>query len=97
MLTVTEQRAPEGEGQDTGFSYFMVRIQRPGLARQAALSGVIERLGTGETRSFSSGAQLLELLGSWLDGFKMQVPAGGSNGEERASHRSSPADAHGSP
>lgn len=67
---MTEQWAPEAEGQDTGFSYFMVRI-RLGPRRPTTLSGVIERLGTGETRPFSDSAQLLELLGSWFDGFKM--------------------------
>ena len=57
------------------FSYFMVRIQRADAARPAAVSGVIERLGTGEKRSFADGTQLLELLGSWSDGSKMQAPA----------------------
>lgn len=87
---MTDRGAPESEGQDTGFSYFMIRIQRPGPARPATVSGVIERLGTGEKRSFADGAQLLDLLGSWSDGSKMQVPTEAGNGAERGSHEVRP-------
>ena len=60
---MAEPDAPESVGQDTGFSYYMIRIQRPGPVRPATLSGVIERLGTGEKRFFADGAQLLDRLG----------------------------------
>lgn len=82
---MAEQRAPEGQRQGTGFWYFMICIPRAGPARPATVSGVIERLGTGEKRPFADGAQLIELLGSWSDGSKMQVPAEAGNGEESGS------------
>lgn len=45
------------------FDYFMVRVTR--TEDDARLSGLVERLGTGEKRSFGSGQQLLWLVGAW--------------------------------
>lgn len=45
------------------FDYFMVRITRTEDAAQVA--GLIERLGTGEKHSFSTGEQLLGLVAQW--------------------------------
>lgn len=62
-----------------GFSYFMIRVQRSEPERPATVSGVIERLGTGETRPFANGTQLIVLLGRWSDGSKMEAPPPVSN------------------
>jgi hypothetical protein len=45
------------------FDYFMVRITR--TEEPAQLAGLVERLGTGEKRSFSTGEQLLGLVAAW--------------------------------
>lgn len=46
------------------FAYFMIRARRaPGMPGiPTALSGRLEDLGTGETRDFCSGSELLEEL-----------------------------------
>jgi len=47
------------------YDYFMIRVRRPTLgAPQDTVSGMVERLGTGEKRSFESGEELLRLVGS---------------------------------
>ncbi len=47
------------------FDYFMIRLsQRDGEPERMA--GQVERLGTGEKRSFDTGDQLLELFAAWL-------------------------------
>jgi hypothetical protein len=52
----------EGGGQER-FEYFMVRITRS--ARDPGrIAGLIERLGSGEKRSFDTGEQLAQLVGS---------------------------------
>lgn len=33
-----------------------------------SIAGLVEHLGTGEKRSFSSGDELLRLVGSWTHG-----------------------------
>lgn len=45
------------------FDYFMVRVTR--TADEEPLAGLVERLGTGEKRSFSTGQQLLGLVAAW--------------------------------
>jgi hypothetical protein len=63
------------------FDYFMVRVTRTG--NDAVLAGLIERLGTGEKRTFGSEQQLLDLLASWSDpGLKVQAQTGSSNAAE---------------
>jgi len=47
------------------FDYFMVRSRRPAEAASTTLSGVIERLRTGEKRPFGSSQELLHLLEGW--------------------------------
>lgn len=48
------------------FAYFMVRIrQEPGGASAGPVTGMVERLATGEKRNFSSGAELLETVRDW--------------------------------
>ena len=60
------------------FDYFMVRVTRTEDAAQ--LAGLIERLGTGEKRSFTTGQQLLGLVAEWSSSeSKVQVPMGTGN------------------
>ena len=60
------------------FDYFMVRITRTEDATQ--LAGLIERLGTGEKHSFSTGEQLLSLVAEWSSSeSKLPVPMGAGN------------------
>ena len=47
------------------YGYFVLRLYRHDPEIPAAYSGVIERLGTGETRAFENAEELLRLLGSW--------------------------------
>lgn len=60
------------------FDYYMVRVTR--TEEPAHLAGLVERLGTGEKRSFSSGEQLLGLVATWADpDSNLQVPLGSGN------------------
>ncbi|HEY8257881.1 MAG TPA: hypothetical protein VIG08_09510 [Gemmatimonadales bacterium] len=60
------------------FDYYMVRVTR--TEEPAQLAGLIERLGTGEKRSFSSGEQLLGLVAGWAGPeSNLQVPLGSGN------------------
>jgi hypothetical protein len=45
------------------FDYFMIRVTRTEDAAQ--LAGLVERLGTGEKRTFNTGQQLLGLVAEW--------------------------------
>lgn len=61
-------RMPESR---TAFSYFMIRLRHAdggGPAADASIAGLVEHLGTGEKRSFSSGDELLRLVGAWTHG-----------------------------
>ena len=52
------------------FRYFMVRLQdaidAPAVGDEH-LTGVIERLASGEKRTFASTAELVRLMASWHD------------------------------
>ena len=52
------------EGRAERFDYFMVRLSRSTREPQR-LAGLIERLGSGEKRSFETGEQLVRLVGAW--------------------------------
>jgi hypothetical protein len=57
--------APGAEGgAGSRFEYFMVRLRWTGDA-PGELSGQIERLGSGEKRTFDTGVHLLELVAKW--------------------------------
>lgn len=47
------------------FDYFMVRSQQRDGSPPRTLSGVIERLGTGEKRPFRTTGELLRLMEGW--------------------------------
>ncbi len=55
------------DGQADLVAHFMICISRP-VGQPDAVIGRVERLGTGEKRSFQSGAELLSLVTSWNGG-----------------------------
>lgn len=62
---MAERRGPDEEARALGFAYFMIRLHHPAGEAPGALSGTVERLGSGEKQAFRSGAELVELLSSW--------------------------------
>lgn len=46
------------------FQYFMIRLARSN-ADPGCLSGLIERIGSGEKRTFGTGEELVHLFESW--------------------------------
>jgi hypothetical protein len=48
------------------FEYFVVRLSRSG-SEPGRVSGLIERLGSGEKRWFNTGEQLLRLVTFWSE------------------------------
>ena len=53
-----------GTDHSDRYDYFMIRVsQRDGEPDRMA--GQVERMGTGEKRSFETGEQLLELFAAW--------------------------------
>lgn len=56
----------------TGFGYFVLKLRLAAADDPQACSGVIERLGTADRRSFESADELIRLLLAWAsDGSKM--------------------------
>lgn len=53
--------ASEGEIRER-FEYFMIRVARS-MNDPDKLSGLLERLGSGEKQSFDTGEQLVQLVG----------------------------------
>jgi hypothetical protein len=54
---------PDSEAGMAGrFEYFMVRLTRSAIEPDR-VAGLIERLGSGEKRSFDTGEQLVRLVG----------------------------------
>ena len=54
---------PEDEGGVAErFEYFMVRLTRS-LSEPDRVAGLVERLGSGQKRSFDTGEQLVRLVG----------------------------------
>ncbi len=58
---------PSGADESDRFDYFMIRLSHRGGAPER-VAGQIERLGTGEKRSFDTGEGLLELFALWRAG-----------------------------
>lgn len=53
---------PDSEAGIERFEYFMVRLTRSAIEPDR-VAGLIERLGSGEKRSFDTGEQLVRLVG----------------------------------
>jgi len=50
------------------FAYFMIRVRRePTGAPGGRLAGIVERLASGEKRSFDTGAELLDVVTGWAE------------------------------
>jgi hypothetical protein len=75
-----EPGEPGGEGGlHQRFEYFMVRITRS-AGEPDRVAGLIERLGSGEKRSFDTGDQLVRLVGGGFDPeLNLQSIEGGRN------------------
>jgi hypothetical protein len=46
------------------FEYFMIRLSRSDKHPER-MAGLVERLGSGEKRSFETGDQLIQMVGGW--------------------------------
>ena len=61
------------------FEYFMIRLTRSDNDPER-VAGLVERLGSGEKRSFETGDQLLQMVGRWFAfSLNLQPPAGHRN------------------
>jgi hypothetical protein len=61
------------------FEYFMIRVTRSDKDPDR-VSGLVERLGSGEKRSFQTGDQLLRMVGGWFESsLNLQSPTGHRN------------------
>lgn len=59
-------RQPESNEADApGLGYFVVRVRRLPGTPIGEVTGVVERLGTGEKRPFRSGAELSQIIEEW--------------------------------
>ena len=54
-----------GADHSDRFDYFMIRLSQRDR-QPAAMAGQVERMGTGEKRSFETGQELLDLFAVWL-------------------------------
>jgi hypothetical protein len=59
------------------FAYFMIRVQAPAQDGATTFGGLVERLATGEKRSFQSGDDLVRLVSDWSDSPSRGAEAGG--------------------
>jgi hypothetical protein len=67
----------DADGAVVPVEYFMIRVHPDRSSEPPALSGVIERLGTGEKLTFAGAAELIQPLGAWPEPqVKMQWPGG---------------------
>ena len=57
--------------------YFMIRVHPDRSAEPPHISGVIERLGTGEKLTFAGADELVRLLGCWPEPISKMQAAGG--------------------
>jgi hypothetical protein len=55
---------PGGDNGTERFDYFMIRLTRS-ETEPDRVAGLVERLVSGEKRSFETGEQLVRLVGGW--------------------------------
>lgn len=71
------------------FEYFMIRVTRSDKDPDR-VAGLVERLGSGEKRSFETGDQLLRMVGGWFESsLNLQSPTGHRNAGGAGSTNSS--------
>jgi hypothetical protein len=89
---MTHEPNDEGEAAER-FEYFMVRLTR-NASEPDRFAGLVERLGSGQKRSFDTGEQLVRLVGGGftLD-LNMQPEIGDRNAVESDATGPSPHDA----
>ncbi len=58
--------ADHGTTTSERFEYFMIRVTRSDKDPDR-VSGLVERLGSGEKRTFETGDQLLRMVGGWFE------------------------------
>jgi hypothetical protein len=89
---MTHEPDEEG-GVAERFEYFMVRLTRS-ASEPDRVAGLVERLGSGQKRSFDTGEQLVRLVGGGftLD-LNMQSGIGDRNAMESDAAEPSPHDA----
>lgn len=61
---MTTMRTAEGR-ESGGFSYFMIRLHHEASESAGDVAGIVERLGTGEKRTFANGRELVALVSGW--------------------------------
>jgi hypothetical protein len=71
----SQHSAGEGETPER-FEYFMIRVARS-TTEPEKVSGLVERLGSGEKRSFDTGEQLVQLVGGRFTPQRNRQPADG--------------------
>ena len=70
----------EAEGASAGVEYFTIRVHPDRGHEPPRISGVIERLGTGEKLTFADADELIRVLGSWPEAVsKMQAARAAGN------------------
>jgi hypothetical protein len=75
------------------YEYFMIRVTRS-TTEPDRVAGLVERLGSGQKRSFDTGEQLVRLVGSGFNfDLNMQSGVGDRNPVERDTTEPSPHDA----
>ncbi len=52
---------------DLGFDYFVIRLRRS-AAEPGVIAGLVERLGSGEKRAFTTAEHLVALVAGWTAG-----------------------------
>jgi hypothetical protein len=84
---------PDGDDGTERFDYLMVRLSRSDREPNR-VAGLVERLGSGDKRSFETGEQLVGLVGGWatpdlkmqpgtVDGSAVRAGTGGSLPDKR--------------
>ena len=63
----TPQLPPDVEppAPPVGLGYFIVRVRRQPGTTLADVTGIVERLGSGEKRPFRTSAELAQLVEEW--------------------------------
>ena len=67
MSTPQPHQSPHPSGSPLGSGYFIVRVRRISGAALGDVSGVVERLGTGEKREFRSSSELAQVVAEWAE------------------------------
>ena len=73
---------PDGADGTERFDYFMIRLTRSDREPNR-VAGLVERLGSGEKRSFETGEQLVGLVGEWATPDRKMQPATGDGNAVR--------------